>query len=139
MAFPLLDTSVFPTYKKQIEKRFEFIYFSTIVLYELTASTIDQSTLQKYERWKIALNKADRLLTPSMNDYWVAANAVRRLRLLKLINKNLAATVLQNAALIARSAYTRDYFVVTENIKDFSLLQKMMPKLEVIPAAEFFN
>ena len=62
MAFPLLDTSVFPTYKKEIEQRFEFIYFSTIVLYELTASTIDQSTLQKYERWKIALNKADRLL-----------------------------------------------------------------------------
>ena len=51
----------------------------------------------------------------------------------------MSATVLQNDALIARSAYTHDCFVVTENVKDFSLLQKVMPKLEVIPAADFFS
>lgn len=49
----------------------------------------------------------------------------------------MSATVLQNDTLIARSAYTHDCFVVTENVKDFSLLQKVMPKLEVIPAADF--
>ncbi len=58
---------------------------------------------------------------------------------LKLIDKNLSATVLQNDALIARSAYTHDCFVVIENIRDFTLLQKVMPKLEVIPTKEFFD
>jgi len=58
---------------------------------------------------------------------------------MSLIDKNLLAAVLQNDALIARSAYTRDCFVVTENARDFSLLQKVMPKLEVIPAKEFFG
>ncbi len=55
------------------------------------------------------------------------------------VTKNMSATVLQNDALIARSEYTHDCFVVTENVKDFSLLQKVMPKLEVIPAADFFS
>ena len=69
----------------------------------------------------------------------MAANAVRRLRKLKLIDKNLSATTLQNDALIARSAYMNNCFVVTENTKDFILLQKVMPKLDVIPAKEFFS
>ena len=30
-------------------------------------------------------------------------------------------------------------FVITDNIRDFTLLQKVMPKLEVIPAKEFFG
>lgn len=139
MASPLLDTSVFSTYKDKIDANFASFHFSIIVFYELMASTIDESALKKYESWQAALNKTNKLLIPTRTDWINTAKAVRRLRHLKLIDKNLAPTKLQNDALIARSAYIHQCFVVTDNIRDYELLQKVMPKLEVIPAKEFFN
>ncbi len=139
MEYPLLDTSVFSTYKKQIDKNFDAFHFSIVVFYELMASMIDESTLQKYEYWLKILDKADKLLMPTKTDWIITAKAVRRLRYLKLIDKNLSPTVLQNDALIARSSFTHKCFVVTANIRDYALLQKVMPKLEVIPAGEFFG
>jgi len=61
------------------------------------------------------------------------------MRHLKLIDKNLAPTALQNDALIARSSLMHKCFVVTDNIRDYELLQRVMPKLDVIPAKEFFS
>ena len=139
MKLPLLDSSVFSPYKGKIENLIDSTKLSLVVIYELTATNADDSAAQKVERWRISAQKYDRLITPTQTDWLVAANAVRRLRKLKLIDKNLSATVLQNDALIARSAYTHDCFVVTENIRDFTLLQKVMPKLEVIPAKDFFS
>ena len=103
------------------------------------ASMIDESTLQKYEYWLKVLDKADKLLMPTKTDWIIAAKSVRRLRYLKLIDKNLSPTALQNDALIARSSFMHKCFVVTDNIRDYELLQKVMPKLEVIPAEEFFS
>lgn len=139
MEYPLLDTSVFSTYKKQIDENFDSFHFSIVVFYELMASMIDESTLQKYEYWLKVLDKADKLLMPTKTDWIIAAKSVRRLRYLKLINKNLSPTALQNDALIARSSFMHKCFVVTDNLRDYELLQKVMPKLEVIPAGEFFN
>ena len=139
MEYPLLDTSVFSTYKKQIDANFDSFHFSVVVFYELMASMIDESTMQKYEYWLKILDKADRLLIPNRTDWIISAKAVRRLRHLKLIDKNLSPTALQNDALIARSSFMHKCFVVTDNIGDYALLQKVMPKLEVIPAGEFFN
>ncbi len=139
MEYPLLDTSVFSTYKKQIDANFDSFHFSIVVFYELMASMIDESTLQKYEHWLKVLDKADKLLMPTKTDWIISAKSVRRLRYLKLINKNLSPTALQNDALIARSSYLHKCFVVTDNIRDYALLQKVMPKLEVIPAEDFFK
>ena len=139
MEHPLLDTSVFSTYKKLIDENIDSFHFSSVVLYELIASLIDESTLQKYESWENAFRKTGRLITPNRTDWIITAKAVRRLRHLKLIDKNLSSTALQNDALIARNSFTHKCFVVTDNIRDYALLQKVMPKLEVIPAAEFFN
>ena len=139
MEYPLLDTSVFSTYKKQIDENFDSFHFSIVVFYELMASMIDESTLQKYEYWLKVLDKADKLLMPTKTDWIIAAKSVRRLRYLKLINKNLSPTALQNDALIARSSFMHKCFVVTDNIRDYELLQKVMPKLEVIPAEDFFS
>ncbi len=135
----MFDTSVFPPYRKQIDKFIPVSKFSLVVFYELAATNIDDSAIQKLEMWKTTLSKVNGLVTPSQTDWLIAAKAVRRLRKLKLIDKKMSATVLQNDALIARSAYTHNCFVVTENVKDFTLLQKVMPKLEVIPAADFFG
>ena len=139
MEHPLLDTSVFSTYKKLIDENIDSFHFSTVVLYELIASLIDESTMQKYQSWETAFRKTDRLITPTRTDWIIAAKSVRRLRHLKLIDKNLSSTALQNDALIARSSFMHKCFVVTHNIRDYALLQKVMPKLEVIPAGEFFN
>jgi len=139
MEYPLLDTSVFSTYKKQIDANFDSFHFSVVVFYELMASMIDESTMQKYEYWLKILDKADRLSIPNRTDWIISAKAVRRLRHLKLIDKNLSPTALQNDALIARSSFTHKCFVVTDNIRDYALLQKVMPKLEVIPAKDFFS
>ena len=139
MEHPLLDTSVFSTYKKLIDENIDSFHFSTVVLYELIASLIDESTMQKYQSWETAFRKTDRLITPTRTDWIIAAKAVRRLRHLNLIDKSLSPTALQNDALIARSSFMHKCFVVTDNIRDYALLQKVMPKLEVIPAGEFFN
>ena len=139
MEYPLLDTSVFSTYKKQIDTNFDSFHFSIVVFYELMASMIDESTLQKYEYWMKVLDKYGKLLMPTKTDWIIAAKSVRRLCHLKLINKNLSPTILQNDMLIARSSYLHKCFVVTDNIRDYALLQKVMPKLEVIPAEDFFS
>ena len=46
---------------------------------------------------------------------------------------------LRNDALISRLAVVHDGFVVTHDIDDFQIIQKAMPKLEVISADEFFS
>ena len=98
---PIFDTSVFSPFKKQIEKDIAFSLLPSIVLYELTATSIDESTLKKYERWRKLLTKNERLLTPTANDWWETAKAIRRL----YIKKHAPVTklkTLQNDALIAR-------------------------------------
>lgn len=135
----LLDTSVFSTSKNQIDKDLHSFRFSSVVFYELIASLIDESTLQKYVSWEAEFVRTDRLFIPTRTDWLASAKAVRRLRHLELINRNFPPTALQNDALIARNAFTHKCFVVTDNIRDFSLLQKVMPKLGVIPAKEFFG
>ena len=129
----------FSTYKKQIDANFASFHFSVVVFYELMASLIDESTLQKYEYWLKVLGKSGKLLMPTRTDWIMTAKAVRRLRHLQLIDKNLSPTVLQNDALIARSSLLHKCFVVTDNIRDYALLQKVMPQLQVIPAEDFFS
>ncbi len=65
MEYPLLDTSVFSTYKKHIDENFDSFHFSIVVFYELMASTIDESALKKYEYWQTVLQKATKLLIPT--------------------------------------------------------------------------
>lgn len=135
----MFDTSVFSPYRKRIEQFIPVSKFSLVVFYELSATNIDDSVLQKLERWRNTLSKINGLITPTQTDWLMSAKSVRRLRRLGLIDKNMPAAALQNDALIARSAYTHNCFIVTENTRDFSLLQKVMPKLDVIPASEFFS
>ncbi len=100
MEQPLLDTSVFSTYKNQIEKDLSSFCLSSVVFYELIASLIDESTLKKYLSWQAEFIRTDRLLTPTRTDWVETAKSVRRLRHLKLIDKNLSPTALQNLGLI---------------------------------------
>lgn len=137
--YPVFDSNVFLEYKGIIKEYANIMRLSSIVLYELTATTIDDETLQRFDSWRTTANQDHRLLTPTMIDYWETAKAVRRLRFLKLTSKTTSPTELQNDALIARTAWRNNCFVVTSDVDDFAYLQKVMPKLDVIPAAVFFS
>ena len=135
---PIFDTSVFPDYAAEIENIYTSALFPTIVLYELTATSIDDSTLQKYERWRVSLNKINSIINPTKTDWWETAKAIRRLYLMKAAPQTKLKT-LRNDALIARLALMHNGFVVTYDIDDFQIIQKAMPKLEIISASEFFS
>ena len=118
--------------------------FSIVVLYELTATTIDREHLQKFERIRDDLNKRGDLITPTMTDWWETAKMIRRLR---FGEKSAAsgktpkmpdASRMQNDALIARNALLNDCYIVTTNIGDFEKFIPFMDKLEIISAENFF-
>jgi len=134
---PIFDTSVFPDYVSQIENLLLTSLFTSIVFYELIATSIDETILQKYERWRILLNKNSRLLNPSARDWWETSKAVRRLYLLKDWQPTKL-RALRNDALIARLAVVHDGFVVTHDVDDFQIIQRVMPTLRVLSANEFF-
>ena len=135
---PVFDTSVFSPFGKLIEPQISSALFPSIVFYELTATSIDETTLKKYERWRITLNKIDRVLTPTQTDWWETAKAIRRLYLKKTAPVSKLKT-LQNDALIARLAVKNHGFVVTMDVDDYEIIKREMPKLEVVPADYFFS
>lgn len=134
---PVFDTSVFSPYSQLIEPQIATALFPSIVFYELTATSIDQSTLQKYNSWRLALNKIDRVLTPTNADWWETAKSIRRLYIRKTVPVSKLNT-LQNDALIARLAVKNDGFVVTQDVDDFEIIKRKMPKLEVV-SGDYFS
>lgn len=135
---PVFDTSVFSPYSSLIEPQIATAIFPSIVFYELTATSIDQSTLQKFSRWRITLSKINRVLTPTSTDWWETAQSIRRLYINKTAPVSKLKT-LQNDALIARLAVKNGGFVVTMDIDDFLLIKREMPKLEVVSGDYFFS
>lgn len=135
---PIFDTSVFPDYAGRIENLLLSCLFPTLVFYELVATSIDDSTLQKYERWRVLANKNKLLINPTASDWWETSKAIRRLYLMQGEQPTKIKT-LRNDALIARLAVMHDGFIVTHDIDDFQIIQKVMPNLKIMAAQEFFN
>lgn len=135
---PVFDTSVFSPFSRLIEPQIPYALFPSIVFYELTATSIDESILKKYERWRISLGKIDRVLTPNSNDWWETAKAIRRPYLKKSAPVSKLKT-LQNDALIARLAVKNKGFVVTMDVDDYEIIKREMPKLEVVSGDYFFS
>lgn len=135
---PIFDTSTFPGYAGEIEKQIIFCLFPTIVFYELVATSLNDSTLQKYERWRILHGKNNSIINPTAKDWWETSKAIRRLYLMKAAPQTKLKSI-RNDALISRLAMMHDGFVVTHDIDDFQIIQKAMPKLQVISAIEFFS
>lgn len=135
---PVFDTSVFSPFGRKIEPQIASALFPSIVFYELTASSVDQSTLKRYELWRRTLTKINRVLTPSSNDWWETAKSIRRLYLKKTAPISKLRS-LQNDALIARLAVKNAGFVVTMDVDDFEVIKREMPNLDVVPADYFFS
>lgn len=135
---PICDTSVFSDYADYVDRIILSVLFPTVVLFELVATSLDEATLKKYERWRILLNKNDCLISPTASDWWETSKAVRRLYLMKDVQFSKLRT-LRNDALIARLAVIHGGFVVTHNVFDFEIIQKVMPDLKFAPAKQFFG
>jgi predicted nucleic acid-binding protein len=142
---PLLDSTSFIQYQRRITLNLaDKMKLSIVVLYELTATTVDRETLKKAESLKIAALERGDLITPSMTDWLETAKMIRRLRFGEKsaaggkTPKTPDAGRMQNDALIARNAAQNECYVVTANWDDFMKFTPFMPKLEVISAEDFF-
>ena len=117
---------------------------SVVVLYELTATTIDNTDLKKYETWRKQFEKDKLLLAPTLSDWWECAKVVMRVRHGEKSSshgktpKDPHAHRLQNDALIARTAHTNNCYVVTANVKDFNKLKPYM-KFKLVSAKDYFG
>ncbi len=135
---PIFDTSVFSDYGGQIDKYILSAFFPTVVLFELVATSINEVSLKTYERWRILLNQNGRLLNPTARDWWETSKAIRRLYLMPGSQQSKIKT-LRNDALISRLSVIHSGYVVTHDVDDFQLIQKVMPNLKVMSAPDFFG
>jgi predicted nucleic acid-binding protein len=144
MSRPVFDMNVFLEYKNSInEYHLSKMALSSVVLYELTATTIDKSDWQKYTAWRKFFEKDDLYLVPTAEDWWESAKIASRIRhgekskLKGKTPKNPNTQRLQNDILIARTVYAQKFFVVTANIEDFRKIQQFL-NVEVVSAEEYF-
>ena len=135
---PIFDTSVFSDYSSKIETIYLSALFPSVIFYELVATSIDETTLKKYERWRTSLGRINRIITPTSNDWWETAKSIRRLYINKVAQENKLKT-LRNDALLARLALKHDGFIVTHDVDDFEIIKKDMKQLLIISATDFFG
>jgi predicted nucleic acid-binding protein len=135
---PIFDTSVFSEYSRKIEKVYLSSLFPSVIFYELVATSIDETTLKKYETWRHSLSKINRIITPTSNDWWETAKSIRRLYINKAAQESKLKT-LRNDALLSRLAMKHDGFIVTHDVDDFEIIKKDMNQLVVVSAKDFFG
>ena len=75
--------------------------------------------LKKNDRWRVALNQNERLLTPTKIDWWESAKAIRRL--------------------CARLAAKNKSFPVTMHVYDYEIIKRQTPNLEIVSGDYFFS
>ena len=135
---PIFDTSSVIRYRTEIMKYSYKLYFPSIVFFELVSTSINQDELKLYSEWHRDLKEEKRILTPTDNDWWETAKAIRRLYINKIAPQTKLVT-LRTDALIARlSIKQKDSFIVTDDVDDFQIIKREMTDLRVISAEEFF-
>lgn len=145
----LFDQNIFTEYSSVLRNDSNNLavkmHFSSVVMYELVATTISADDLDLVESWRILHDKKNTLLTPDKIDWWESAKLIRRLRFGDksashgLTPKLSHAQRLQNDALIARTATLAKCYVVTKDVDDFEKFLPFMPNLEIVSDVEFFG
>jgi predicted nucleic acid-binding protein len=124
------DTSAFITYKPAVLPA--GFLMSAVVIQELTAGAVDKSDVQRLEAMWRAHEKADTLLVPTGEDWWLAGKVLNSLlRGLKSkasgraprITKEEQQRILRDV-LIARTARRAGATLVTDNIADFKKIKR---------------
>ena len=75
---PLLDTNVF-IQREVSDALLSRMFLSSVVLYELIAANIDESTLAQYTSWKTAHSASNQLLTPTATDWFECSKLIRNM------------------------------------------------------------
>lgn len=135
---PIFDTNSVIKYRAEIPNYFDKLYFPSIIFFELVATSVDKSTFDLYSIWHRDLKKEDKILTPTDNDWWETAKAIRRLYINRVAPQTKLVT-LRTDTLIARlSVKQKDSFIVTDDVDDFLIIKREMTELKLISAEEFF-
>ena len=145
----VFDQNIFIEYSKILRNSSNTLankmHFSSVVLYELAATTVSGDDLDVFEKWRKFHDKENTLITPDKVDWWETAKLIRRVRFGDksashgLTPKLSHAHQLQNDALIARTATKAKCYVVTQDTDDFGQFLPFMPKLEIVSGKEFFG
>jgi len=145
MAYFTYDTSVI------ISRRLVFapslpgnFRLSSIVLLELTASAKDESQRKAYEELSRGYQKKELLIVPNADDwllaskilYWLTQGRRRNSTRLRRLSHGQSQRMALDA-LLAASARRCKVGVVTENWRDFKLIQRFC-NVKVFKANEFF-
>lgn len=135
---PIFDTSTVIKYRSWLKPYFSVAYFPSLVFFVLVSTSINQDELKLYSDWHRDFKKDNRILSPTENDIWETAKAIRRMYI-KKIAPQTKLLALRTDALIARlSVKQKDSFIVTDDIDDFLIIKREMKALRVISADEFF-
>lgn len=135
---PIFDTSTVIKYRNEIENYFKVNYFASLVFFELLATSISQDELKLYSTWRIKLKAANRILSPTENDIWETAKAIRRMYLNKIAPQAKLATLRTDAIIARLSIKQKDSFIVTDDVDDFQIIKREMNELKVISAEDLF-
>lgn len=135
---PIFDTSTVIEYSVEVENLYHSAFFASIVFFELIATSTDNSTLKKYSRWREAFKKAERIVSPSENDFWETGKTINRMYLNKIAQQSKLKK-LRMDALLARLVVKSKNFIVTVDTDDFEIIKKDMKQLVIVSAKEFFG
>lgn len=144
MSFYVYDTNIVINYGPP--KSLGGYFVSTVVLHELAAGANDESELHLTETTRIEAEKENKLLTPTMMDWWEAGKVLYRLRQgkkSKAKGKTPKMSVeevqrIMRDVMIAQTVKRAGATLVTDNIKDFELIRRFC-NVKVISGTDFFN
>jgi predicted nucleic acid-binding protein len=141
------DTNIFisrPTV--EIYKLPDAFYMSVVVLQELIVGAEDEAEIKKLNSARRAYEKEGRLLVPNSDDWWEVGKIINRLQRQRKSKgggstPKLAADEkyrITNDVLIARTARRAGVTLITDNAKDFALIQNYC-KVRIMSGDEYFG
>ncbi|AFY61099.1 type II toxin-antitoxin system VapC family toxin [Synechococcus sp. PCC 6312] len=121
-------------------------YLSVVILQELVAGADDQAQLKRLNIARREYEKSGRLLVPNAEDWWIVGKVTNSLQK-GLKSKRAGLTPKMSAeqkyrithdVLIARTAKRASVTIVTDNIKDFEIIQRFC-HVRVITGDAYFG
>ncbi len=121
-------------------------YMSVVVLQELVVGAEDETEVKDLNTARREYEKAERLLVPNGEDWWLAGKVINSLqRGLKSRQGGLTPKIvaeekyrITNDVLIARTAKRAGVAVVTDNLKDFEMIQRFCA-VRLMSGADYFG
>lgn len=140
----VFDTDIYIKYRPPINLR--GLLFSAIVLHELVAGAADDSEIQFAEIIRFKGNSENRILTPTMVDWWEAGKILYRLRQgkksrAKGVTPKLPTAEVQRImrdTMIARTVKRANAALVTDNVKDFERIRSFCD-VKIISGKDYFG